>query len=140
MFLLPILIPACNSSIPAFLIMCSEYRLSKQADSRKPCHIPFSIWNPRVVPYRVLTAAFWPSYRFLRRQVRWSGYSHRFKSFSQCVMIRTVKGFSVVDETEVDVFLEFPCFLYDPVNVGNLTLVPLSFLNSAWISRSSWYT
>ena len=35
-------------------------------------------------------------------------------------MIRTVKGFSVVDETEVDVFLEFPCFLYDPVNVGNL--------------------
>ena len=30
------------------------------------------------------------------------------------------KGFSVVNETEVDVFLEFPCFLYDPANVGNL--------------------
>ena len=29
--------------------------------------------------------------------------------------------FSVVDETEVDVFLEFPCFPYNPVNVGNLT-------------------
>jgi len=35
-------------------------------------------------------------------------------------MIHRVKGFSVVDETEVDAFLEFPCFLYDPVNAGNL--------------------
>ena len=35
-------------------------------------------------------------------------------------MIHTVKGFSIVNETEVDVFLEFPCFLYDPANVGNL--------------------
>ena len=35
-------------------------------------------------------------------------------------MIHTVKGFSVVNEAEVDVFLEFPSFLYDPVNVGNL--------------------
>ena len=35
-------------------------------------------------------------------------------------MIHTVKGFSVVNETEVDVFLAFPCFLYDSVNVGNL--------------------
>ena len=48
-------------------------------------------------------------------------YSHLFKSFPQFVMIHTVKSFSVVDETEVDVFLEFPCFLYDPANVGNLT-------------------
>ena len=47
-------------------------------------------------------------------------YSHLFKSFQQFVMIHTVKGFSIVDETEVDVFLEFPCFLYDPVNVSNL--------------------
>ena len=46
-------------------------------------------------------------------------YSHLFKNFSQFVMIHTVKGFSVVDETEVDVFLEFPCFLYDPAKVGN---------------------
>ena len=38
----------------------------------------------------------------------------------QFVMIHTVKGFSVVDETEVDFFLEFPCFLYDPVTIDNL--------------------
>ena len=35
-------------------------------------------------------------------------------------MIHTVKGFSVVNEAEVDVFLELSCFFYDPVDVGNL--------------------
>ena len=35
-------------------------------------------------------------------------------------MIHTVKGFSVVNEAEVDVFLEFFCFAYDPADVGNL--------------------
>ena len=35
-------------------------------------------------------------------------------------MIHTVKGFSVVDETEVDVYLEFPCLLCDLENVSNL--------------------
>ena len=34
-------------------------------------------------------------------------------------MIHTIKGFGVIDETEVDVLLEFPSFLYDPTNVGN---------------------
>ena len=46
-------------------------------------------------------------------------YSHLFKNFPQFVVIHTVKGFSVVNE-EVDVFLEFPWFLHDPRNVGNL--------------------
>ena len=39
---------------------------------------------------------------------------------SNLLMIHTVKSCSVVDETEVDGFLEFPCFLCDPANVGNL--------------------
>ena len=43
-----------------------------------------------------------------------------FKNFPQFVVIPTVKGFSVVSEAEVDVFLEFPCFFYDPAAVGNL--------------------
>ena len=47
-------------------------------------------------------------------------YSHLFKSFPQFVMIHTVKGFSIVSDTKVDVFLEFRCFLCDPANVGNL--------------------
>ena len=43
-------------------------------------------------------------------------YFYFFKNFKQFVVIHTVKGFSV----EVDVFLEFHVFLYDPTNVGNL--------------------
>ena len=46
-------------------------------------------------------------------------YSHLFKFSTVCYDPHN-QGFSVVDETEADVFLEFPCFLYDPVNVGNL--------------------
>ena len=47
-------------------------------------------------------------------------YSHLFKNFPQFVVIHTVKGFSVVNKAEVDVFLEFSCFFYGPTNVGNL--------------------
>ena len=49
-------------------------------------------------------------------------YSHLLKNFlhTQFVMIHTVKGFSVVNEAEVDTFLEFSCFFYDPADVGNL--------------------
>ena len=63
-------------------------------------------------------------------------YSHLFKKFPQFVVIHTVKGFSVVNEAEVEVFLEFSCLFYNPTDVGNLILVPLSFLNPAW---SSWF-
>ena len=35
-------------------------------------------------------------------------------------MIHTVKGFSIVNEAEVNVFLEFSCFFYDPMDIGNL--------------------
>ena len=46
-------------------------------------------------------------------------YSHHLKSFPQFVMMHTLKGFSVVNEIKVDVFLECSCFIYDPMNVGN---------------------
>ena len=51
-------------------------------------------------------------------QVVW--YSHLFKNFLQFVVIYTVKGFGVFNEAEIDVFLEFSCFFYDPMDVGNL--------------------
>ena len=54
-------------------------------------------------------------------------YSHLIKSSSQFIMIHTVKGLSIIDETEVDVFLEFPSFLHDPANVGNLISGSSSF-------------
>ena len=53
------------------------------------------------------------------------------KNFPQFVVIHTVKGFSVVNEAEVDVFLEFPCFLYDPTDVGNLISGSSAFSKSS---------
>ena len=47
-------------------------------------------------------------------------YFHILRNFLQFVVIHTVKDFSVVNEAEVDVFLEFSCFSYDPTDVGNL--------------------
>ena len=69
-FLPAILIPACASSSPVFLMMYSAYKLNKQDDNTQPWCTPFPIWNQSVVPCPFLTVAFWPAYRFLRRQIR----------------------------------------------------------------------
>ena len=45
-------------------------------------------------------------------------YSHLLKNFSQFFVIHAIKGFSIVNEAEIDVFLEFSCF--HPTDVGNL--------------------
>ena len=47
-------------------------------------------------------------------------YSHLLKNFPQFIVIHTVKGFSIVSKTEIDVFLELSCFFNDPADVGNL--------------------
>ena len=48
--LLAILIKACSSFSPAFLMMYSAYKLNKQGDNIQPWHTPFPIWNQSVVP------------------------------------------------------------------------------------------
>ena len=47
-------------------------------------------------------------------------YSQLLKSFPQFVVVHIVKGFSIVNKAEIDVFLELSCFFDDPVDVGNL--------------------
>ena len=83
LILLPtILIPACASSSPAFLMMYSAYKLNKQGDSIQPWLAPFPIWNESVGPRPVLTvASFSSAYRFLKRQVRWSGIPISFRIY-----------------------------------------------------------
>ena len=78
-FLLAILIPACASSSPVFLMMYSAYKLNKQGDNIQIWRTPFPIWNQCVVPCPALTVASWPEYRFLKRQVRWSGMPISFR-------------------------------------------------------------
>ena len=80
-FLAAILIPACASSSPAFCMMYSVYKLNKQGDNIQPWRTPFPIWNQSVVPCPVLTVDSWLAYRFLRRQVRWSGIPISFRIF-----------------------------------------------------------
>ena len=46
-------------------------------------------------------------------------------------MVHTVKGFSIVNEAEVDVFLEFPCSFYDLADVGNLISGSSAFSKSS---------
>ena len=96
----------------------------------QPWRIPFSIWNQSVVPCPVLTVASWPAYRFLRRQVRWSGIPISFRIF-QFVVTHIVKGFGMVNKAEVDVFLELCCFFNDPVDVDNLISGSSAFSKSS---------
>ena len=60
-------------------------------------------------------------------QVVW--YSNLFENFPVCCDPH--KGFSVANEAEVDVFLEFPCFLYDPTDVCNLISGSSAFSKSS---------
>ena len=80
-FLPAVLIPACASSSLAFRVMYSAYMLNNQGDNIQPWHIPFLIWNQSVFPCPVLTIAYWPAHRFLRRQVRWSGIPISWRIF-----------------------------------------------------------
>ena len=111
--------------------MYSEYKLNKYSDNIQPSYNPFLIWNQCVVPCLVLTVASWPAYKFLRRHVRWSGYSHLLNNFPQFVVIHTVKGFGIVNKAEVAVFLELSCFFDDPTDAGNLISASSGFSKSS---------
>ena len=68
-----ILIPACESSSPAFCMMYPTYKLNKKGGNIQPWHISFYILKQPVVPCPIITLPSCPAYRFLSRQVRWSG-------------------------------------------------------------------
>ena len=62
-------------------------------------------------------------------KVAW--YSHCFQNFPQFVVIHTVKVFSIVNEAEVDVLLEFFSFFYDPADIGNMISGSSAFSKSS---------
>ena len=62
-------------------------------------------------------------------QIVW--YPHLLKNFPQFIVIHTVKSFSIVNEAEVDVLLEFSCFFYAPVDIGNLISGSSAFSKSS---------
>ena len=135
-FLPAILIPACASSSLAFHISYSAYKLNKHYlySFTQYTSLMFSFPNfePVCCPCPVLTIASCPKYRFLKRQVWWSGIPVSWRIF-QFVVIHTEKVFNVVNEAEVDVFLEFSCFFYGPMDVGSM------IAGSSPFSKSSMY-
>ena len=64
-------------------------------------------------------------------------YSHLLPQFT---VIHRVKGFSIINEAEVDIFLEPSCFFDDPTDIVNLISGSSAFLNPAWTSGSSRFT
>ena len=108
----------------------SSYKLNKQGDNIQPWRTLCPIWNP---------CSSMPSFNccFLTRiqisqeagKVVW--YSHLFQNFPQFVVTHTVKGFSVVNEAEVDIFLEHSFIFSDPTDVGNLISGSSAFSKSS---------
>ena len=119
--------------------MYSVYKLNKQGDNIQPWHTPFPIWNQSVL-CPVLNCCFLTCKQISLKASKVVWYFHLFKNFLQFVVIHTVKGFGIISKAQINVFLELSCFFHDPTDVGNLTLIPLPLLNSAWMSGSSWFT
>ena len=69
------LIPASESSSPAFQMMYFAYKLNKQGDNTHTAlmYAFLPIFNQSVVPCLILTVASYTAYRFLKRKARWSG-------------------------------------------------------------------
>ena len=66
-------------------------------------------------------------------------YSHLFQNFAQFIVIHTVKGFGIVNNAEIDVFLELSCFFDDPVDVGNLISGSSAFSKNQLEHRDAKY-
>ena len=111
--------------------MYSACKLNKHGDNIQLWSTPFPIWNQSIVPCPVLTVASWPAYRFLRRQVRWSHIPIMLRIFHSLLWSTQSKGFSRINEVEVDVFLAFSCFFYDPTDIGNLISGSFAFSKSS---------
>ena len=63
-------------------------------------------------------------------QVVW--YLQLLKNFPQFIVIHTVKGFGLVNKTEIDAFLELCCSFYDPADIGNLISGSFAFSKTSW--------
>ena len=132
--LLAILIPACVSSSPVFLMMYSAYKLNKQSDNIQPWHTPFSYLEPVSCSMSSSNCCFLTCIQISQEasQVVW--YSHLFQNFPQFPVIHTVKGFGIVNKAEIDVFLNSLAFLMIQQMLAIWSLVPLPFLKPALTS------
>ena len=126
-FFMAILIPACALSSPAFHMMYSAHKLNKQGD-----YTALTYYFPNLEPVCCSMSGskccFLTCIQVSQEAGGVAWYSHLLKNFPQFVVIHTVKGFSIVNEAEVDVFSGILLFFFDSAEVGN------------WISGSSAFS
>ena len=108
-FLPAILIPACASSSPSFLMMYSAYRLNNQGNNIQPWYY-FPDLEPACCSMSGSNCCFLTCIQIYQEIGKVVWYSHVFQNFSQFIAIHTVKGFGIVNKAEVYVFLELSCF------------------------------
>jgi len=113
--------------------MYSAYKLKKQGNNIQPWCTPFLTWNQSVGPCPVLTVASWPAYRFLRRQVRWSGIPISWRIFHSLLWFTQSKALA---QSIKQMFFWNSCFFYDSTDVGNLICASSIFSKS---SLNIWY-
>ena len=110
--------------------MYFAYKLNNQGENAPPWHTPFPTCNQSAVACPGLTVASWSASAFFRRQVTWPGMPKSLTILPSFFVIQAVNDFSVVHEAEAKVFLEFSCFFYDPMDVGNLISGSAAFSKS----------
>ena len=100
--------------------MYSAYTLNKQGD--KYAALTYSFPNFEIVRCTMSgsNCCFLTHIQVSQETGKVVWYSHLFKNFPQFVVIYTVKGFSIINEAELDACPELPFFLYNPMNAGNL--------------------
>ena len=108
-FLPAILIPTWDSSSPAFCMMYSAYKLNKQGDNIQPRRTLSQFGTGPLFHVRS-NCCFLSHIQVSQETSKVVWYSHLYRTYPQFV-VHTVKDFSVVNEAEVDVFLELPSFL-----------------------------
>ena len=100
--------------------MQSAYKLNKHCDSIATLSYSFPNFDLVTCSMSSSNCCFLMHIQVSQETSKVVWHPYLFKNFSQFVVIHTVKDLSVVNETEVYAFLEFPCFLYDPMDAGNL--------------------
>ena len=135
-----ILIPACDSYSLAFCMVYSACKFNKQG--RWQCTtLLYSSPNFELVPCSVSgsNCCFWIQMQVSQATDKVVWYTYLFKNFLQFVMVYTVKGFTVVNDTEVDISLKFLAFSMIQWMLAISSLVSLFFLNPACTPGSSQF-
>ena len=112
-------------------MMYTACKLNKQGDNIQTWHTTYSFTSLEPVCCSVSSSncCFLTCIQISQEagQVAW--YFHLFKNFPQIIVIHTVKGFGIINKAEV--FIEFSCFFYDPVDIDNLISDSSAFSKSS---------